>query len=254
MNNQKKLFEEIHEEYQRNYFDKYSNYYKREIILKKIKKFFLNKKNILEVGCGGGTNFKMFLENKFIEDQYYAVDISKKAVLNFNKINNKNKNFKANLADFTQSGKILGKFDLIIFMGVLHHMTNDLDKVFDNIKNNLNENGIVLFIEPNANFLNFIRKIWYKYSSKFDHENERALYGHELDFLANKNNLKLINSEYFGNLGFFVILQSMILKTPKFIKVLTYRFLTKFDLFVEKILQNRFCLSVMVRVYKKNKL
>ena len=254
MNKQEELFENIYDEYQNNYCDSYSNYYKKNIILKKIKKFFSNKKNILEVGCGGGTNFKMFLENNFIENQYYAIDISKKAVDNFNKVNIMNNKYEAIQADFTQKNLFLGDFDLIIFLGSLHHMTKNLEIVFENIQINLKEDGLVLFIEPNANFLNFIRKIWYKYSNKFDYENERAIYVHELDSLENKNNFKLIYSEYFGNVGFFVILQSMILKTPKFIKFLSYKFLTKFDLFTGKVLQNKFCLSAFIRVYKKNKL
>ena len=57
-----------------------------------------------------------------------------------------------------------------------------------------------------------------------------------------------INYEYFGNLVFFVNLQLMILKTPEFINAISYRFLIKIDLFVEKIIKNRFCLSVLIRV------
>ena len=47
-------------------------------------------------------------------------------------------------------------------MGVLHHMTNDLDQVMINIKKHLSSNGLVIFLEPNADFLNWIRVISYK--------------------------------------------------------------------------------------------
>ena len=78
--------------------------------------------------------------------------------------------------------------------------------------------------------LNAIRKLWYKLSSDFDHNDERALTS-KIDFHAYSNGLSLLNSYYFGFAGFFIILQSMVLKTPKFIKHLSYKFLTYFDLF-----------------------
>ncbi len=66
-----------------------------------------------------------------------------------------------------------------------------------------------------------------------------------------KNQEKLFNeihNEHFGNLEFFLNLKSMLLKKLKFIKSSSYRFLIKFDLFVENIIQNRFCLSVLIRI------
>ncbi len=55
--NQQKHFEKIHDRYQYHYYDRYSNFYRKKIILSKIKNFFKNKKNILEIGCGGGSNY-----------------------------------------------------------------------------------------------------------------------------------------------------------------------------------------------------
>ena len=106
-----------------------------------------------------------------------------------------------------------------------------------------------LFLEPNADFLNWIRVIWYKLSNDFDEENERALTSSEIDYHANKYKLKLFHSKYIGNLGFFVILQSMILKTPKWLKFITYLPLTYLDMLIEKI-QSRYLLASMIRIYK----
>ena len=134
-------------------------------------------------------------------------------------------------------------------MGVLHHMTNDIGEVMNNIENNLNKNGLVIFFEPNAHFLNWIGKLWYKISDDFDEVNERALYPQEIDYQSQKHSLKLINGQYIGNIGYFFILQSMILRTPKWLKFITYIPLTYLDLFLEKF-QMKNCLAAMLRIYK----
>lgn len=245
-----KLFQEIHDRYQYHYYDKFSNFYRKKIIINKIKKFFKDKRNILEIGCGGGSNYKVFRKEKLlINKEYLALDISPKAIFDFNKISNKDSSSRGLVKDFTEKNLDLNeKFDLILFMGVLHHMTNDLNQVMNNVKKHLNKNGVVIFFEPNAYFLNWLRLIWYKISNDFDDENERALTVDEIDYFADKNNLSLLSSKYIGNLGFFIILQSMILRTPKWIKFLLFLPLTYFDLIIENI-QSKFILATMIRVY-----
>ena len=251
--NQQKHFENIHDRYQYHYYDKYSNFYRKSVILDKIKIFFKNKKNILEVGCGGGSNYLTFKKEKLIgNNKYLALDISSKAISDFNRLCKDDFNASGIRADFTKKNlKFEKKFDLILFMGVLHHMSNDINEVMNNIKNNLNKNGLVIFFEPNAHFLNWLRKFWYKMSNDFDDENERALYPQEIEFYARKHSLMLINSKYIGNIGFFVILQSMILKTPKWLKSIIYIPLTYLDLFLEKF-QLRNTLAAMIRIYKND--
>ena len=248
---QSELFNNILNKYKDNYYDQYSNFYRNKVILSKIKKFCNFKKSILEVGCGGGSNYMIFQKNNMISGSYYAIDISEKCVEDFNKMTINNENAFAYLVDFTEKNLNLNQtFDVILFMGVLHHMTNDLDVVMDNINKHLKLEGIVIFSEPNANFLNSIRKIWYKLSDDFDHENERALTIKEIDYYAERKLLKNISFKYFGNLGFFIILQSMIIRTPKFIKHITYKFLTYFDLLLERI-QSKYHLAAMIIIYKK---
>ena len=255
MNNsiQQKHFENIHDRYQYHYYDRYSNFYRKKIILDKIKKIFKNKKNILEIGCGGGSNYLTFKKEKLIgNNKYLALDISSKAILDFKKISKDDSNAIGIQADFTKKNlKFDKKFDLILFMGVLHHMTNDMNEVMNNIKNNLNKNGLVIFFEPNAHFLNWLRKFWYKISDYFDDVNEKALYPKEIEYHARKHSLSLINLQYIGNIGFFVILQSMILKTPKWLKLIMYLPLTYLDLFLEKF-QLRNTLAAMIMVYKND--
>ena len=249
--NQAKLFQKLHDRYQYHYFDKFSNFYRKKIVIDKIKIYFKGKKNILEIGCGGGSNYNVFKKGKLlINKKYLALDIAPKAIEDFNQISNFDSNARGLVVDFTEKNlDINEKFDLILFMGVLHHMTNDLDQVMENVKKHLNKNGLVIFFEPNANFLNRIRSLWYKLSNDFDEENERALKDSEIDFLAKKYNLSLQYSKFIGNLGFFVILQSMVVRTPKWLKFIAYIPLTYFDLLVEKF-QSKYILATMIRIYK----
>ena len=248
---QREHFEKVHNRYQDHYYDSYSNFYRSNVIINKIKPFFCDIGSYLEIGCGGGSNYQSFVREGLIKGNYYALDISQKSVDNFNYLVKGNANSKAYTCDFTKKDLDLGEsFDLIIFMGVLHHMTNNLDDVMKNVENHLNLGGSVIFFEPNANFLNSIRRIWYKLSDDFDDTNERALTANEIDFYAKNNDLKLFKSTYFGNIGFFIILQSMILHTPKWFKRLTYIPLTFFDLWIENF-QSKYTLAAMIRVYKK---
>lgn len=247
-------FEVLHDKYQDHYFDRYSNYYREKIIIAKIKNELKKSDDILEIGCGGGSNFRTFSKLGLINGKYFAIDISPKAVENFNEmVSDNEKKYYASVANFAEPNLNLGgKFSLILFGGVLHHMTNDLEEVFKNIDTHLEKHGCVIFIEPNADFLNSIRKIWYKVSDNFDHTNERALTAKEIHSFAKQNNLQLDELIYFGSIGFFLILQSMILKTPKWFKRATYIPLTTFDLWIEKV-KSKYFLSSMICTYRRPK-
>jgi hypothetical protein len=136
-------------------------------------------------------------------------------------------------------------------MGVLHHMTNDLEQVMENVKKHLSKNGQVIFFEPNSDFLNWLRNLWYKLSDDFDHENERALSIEEINFLCKKNNFSNLYLKFTGNIGFYVILNSMILKIPKWLKRITYKPLIFFDQFFEK-LNFKYASAIHISVWKKN--
>jgi len=186
-----------------------------------------------------------------INGDYLGIDISPSAVETFQLLSPDTEKYKSLVADFTKEDlELSGEFDLILFVGVLHHMTNNLDQVFCNIERLLSNNGTVIFLEPNAHFLDAVRRIWYKFSDDFDHSNERALTSSEIESLATQHNLELKRGWYSGNIGYFVILQSMIVRTPQWLKFILYKPLTIFDLFIEAI-QSRFHLAALIRVYQK---
>ena len=251
MNKQAEHYEKIHEEYQYHYFDKFSKFYRRIVIFEKIIEIIEKSKSTLEVGCGGRENLNELLSMSDNIKVYHGVDISKKAINLFNK--NVEKNFKGFLGDFTRNDfSLKSKYNCLIFFGSLHHMTQNLEIVLRNSRKLLMDDGKIIFIEPNAAFLNTIRNIWYRISDKFDHENERALNIEEIQSLCEKNYFsnELIN--FGGNIGFFLIYNSMILRTPKWLKYLLYKPLTYFDLILQK-LNNKYMSAFHISVWKKEK-
>ena len=247
-NKQREHFENIHDRYQDHYYDSYSNYYREKIIDSKMVEYLAQANSVLEIGCGGASNYLRFAEQGFSFQTYDAIDISPPAVKDFNSATPENAT--GFVFDFTIPNVSTGKkYELILFLGVLHHMTNNLEYVFNNVKNALTRDGVVIFIEPNANFMNTIRNIWYRLSDDFDHTNERALTSNEIDLHATNAGLSLQKSKYFGHIGFFVILQSMVLRTPKAVKKCLTKPLVAWDRLIEKV-NSKHVLAVMFRVYR----
>ncbi len=96
--------------------------------------------SVLEIGCGTGKNSKWFIQKA---GKILAVDFSKEMLaIAQKKINSTKIEFKQ--ADILKPWTFTNeeKFDLISFSLVLEHIQN-LDYVFENIANNLNNNGLV---------------------------------------------------------------------------------------------------------------
>ena len=129
-------------------------------------------------------------------------------------------------------------------------MSKKLPVVFSNCEKILQKDGIIIMIEPNGSFLNFFRNLWYKYDDNFDHTDEKAVTIKTLNIHLGKK-YKKIYLNYFGLIGFFLVLQSMILRTPYFFLKKTYKVLTYFDLILSK-LNMKYLSAAYVVVYKKN--
>ena len=234
MHKQAEHYQKIHDDYQYHYFDSYSKFYRKELIFKKIIHVLNQSNSIMEVGCGGAENLNEILKLSNQINIYHGFDISENAVELFNK--KKSRHFVAFRGDFTNKRlKIHKKYECLLFFGSLHHMTKELDLAMKNCNKFLKKNGYLILIEPNSAFLNSIRNLWYRLSEKFDHENERALSIEEISALCKKNNFEKLSVQFGGNVGFFVIFNSMILGTPRWLKHALYKPLTLFDLILQKL-------------------
>ena len=246
--NQSKHYDKISKKYQEHYFDNESKYYRSKIFIQRFKKYLDDGVEILDVGCGNGSYIEILEENGIKGKNYCGLDTSIENTKLFNdKFNFKYKVFHE---DFTKKNLNLNKkFDSILLIGAVHHMYLDIEIVFENLFNHLNENGKIVIVEPNGSFLNFLRNYWYKKDKYFDETSERALKLSEIDTVAEKKFRKIF-CEYLGFIGYFVILQSMIFRTPKIIKKKTYKFLTYIDEIMSKF-NSKYLSSSYIIIYKK---
>src|SRR5437773_11538840 len=107
---------------------------------------FSNKK-VLEIGCGTGYVSYYIAEKTGI--QVIGSDLSEAFIEEAKK-----KYILPNLAfvvlDFNKAAtSVHNKFDYIIGNGILHHLYYNLDEVLVTLKNLLNPQGKMIFMEPN---------------------------------------------------------------------------------------------------------
>lgn len=110
-----------------------------EIVLDLIEK--IDPENILDYGCGGGWLTKVLVSHGY---NVTAVDLNEVLIENAKKLIPE-ANFIA--ADCTNLPLEDNSFDLVIGMGILHHM--DLDKALTELKRITRENKYLIFMEPN---------------------------------------------------------------------------------------------------------
>lgn len=221
-NEQRRHYNELHDRYEDHYYDAQSTEYRRRFIYDPMfANTDLSNKRVLEIGCGSGHNSDHF-KTRFPDAQVNGCDIADCAVADYQE------KFGANTClrlDITHPlEKIDEKFDVIIAVSVVHHLINGLDQAFENIHKMLNDDGVFIMYEPNALFLNDVRNLWYRLDKNFDNANEEALDYDEMkaSFLAKGFAERHII--FIGGPAFYVILNSMILRIPKWFKRWTHPF------------------------------
>jgi SAM-dependent methyltransferase len=130
-----------------------------------------NKKNVLEIGCGIGTDATEFIKNGAryfgIEYSNVSLEITKKRIETLNLKKKKPRFFNLDAENLSQIKKLNIKFDLIYSFGVIHH-TVDMKKCFNEIyklANKRTEIKIMLYAKNSyKNFL--IKKTNYRYEAQ----------------------------------------------------------------------------------------
>lgn len=120
------------------------------LVRKKIIRRYVGKRKlrkILDAGCGTGI-----LSRPFSKKQYYGVDIDKDIIWYAQK---KRPGYKFLTGDLTNLN-IKQKFDLVLIVGVLHHLSdNDINKFFHNLFHLMNLNAKIIIIEAIPPLLKF---------------------------------------------------------------------------------------------------
>ena len=116
---------------------------KRELEIISDAIFSSKPKRILDLGCGGGWLSKIISSNG---NQIVGIDVSESLIKVAKNVAPKSNGFI--VGDCMNLGLKSNTFDLIIGMGILHHL--DLDKTLSECHRVLRENGLLLIMEPNA--------------------------------------------------------------------------------------------------------
>lgn len=126
----------------------FNYYFIKQVIVNEIG--FSKSSAVLDLGCGTGT-----LSGLFNKDKYLGVDIDKDSI-NLARKKNKEYLYKASDATTFRSKK---KYDLVLVVGVLHHLNDsDVKKTLKTISLHTKKGGRVVIIEaiPPISRLNFI--------------------------------------------------------------------------------------------------
>jgi SAM-dependent methyltransferase len=120
--------------------------------------------------------------------------------------------------DLMQGADPARRFDAAMVVGGLHHCVSNLSGTFATIASLLRPGGWLLAAEPNREFfLEGLRQRWYRVDRYFDADTERALAYAELERLAAAD-FEPIDVRYLGGPGYFLILNSLVTRTPRMLK------------------------------------
>lgn len=137
---------------------------KKYFVEKHIPKFANFKKyknkNVLEIGCGIGTDAIEFIRNGSnytgIDFSEKSVEIVKKRILAYNLKSKKTNVFVDNCENLKNVKKLNQKYDLIYSFGVIHH-TENMNKAFNSIYKIANKNtSIKIMLYAKNSYKNFL--------------------------------------------------------------------------------------------------
>ncbi len=242
---QKQHFNKIFSQYETHYFDKYSREYRLKFIYDRMFEGIpLWRKNVLEAMCGSGQATDYLISKGAMVT---GLDISEEAI----------GRFKKSWPDcFTVCGSVFDLefndnfFDCVAIVGGLHHLHPYVDKAILRIHRILKKGGIFCFAEPHSGSLpDIIRKIWYKYDNLLA-KNEASINIERLkkDFFLY---FDFIKEDYFGNMAYLFVMNSMVLRIPLWLKSIYSPFLLYLEKIIENFQDKKFSCFVVCRWQKK---
>ena len=211
---QKRHYEQIHDAYADHYFDRHSMAYRDRFIYRPLLDGLdLNGKAVADLACGSGDN-SIALLRSFPEIELTGFDISAKACADYRERVGR----PAFEADLTKAQNPDTLFDAALIVGGLHHCVADLPGTLKTVAGLLKPGGLLLMMEPNADFLlEGLRKLWYRHDRYFDAESEHAL-SHSTVLDQGRHLFEPLDLHYLGGPGYFLILNSLIFRLPKPVK------------------------------------
>lgn len=222
---QKQLYERIHDDYVDHYYDRHSMAYRERFIYRPLLAGLdFNGKSVADLACGSGDNSLTLLE-RFPEIDVTGFDISAKACADYRARVGR----PAFEADLTKARGQEAIYDAALVIGGIHHCVADLPSTLQNIAGMLKPGGLLLMMEPNADFLlEGVRKFWYRHDRYFDANSEHAL-SHDEVLDQGRHLFEPLELHYLGGPGYIFILNSLMFRLPKPVKSVLASPLSLFD-------------------------
>ena len=162
---QQELYETIHDEYNRHLYDDTSNAYRDQFInANMFRGLDLNDCDVAEIMCGIGQATQ-YIKSRYPTARCRGYDISRSACEEYTRVTG----CPATVSDIIANPLPESQFDAIAVVGGLHHVSAARDQVIANIHAALRPGGLLVMMEPNADYvLEAARKIWYRRDRFFD--------------------------------------------------------------------------------------
>ena len=209
---QRELFDSIGEKYLRHYDDKESRLYRKNFIYTPlVKNIEMGGKRVLDAMCGSGQLSEFLIRENC---DLHGLDLSEKQVGLYKK---RFPSVPARVSSILDSGFPDDYFDIVLVFGGLHHVHPHVKSAVREINRILKPGGYFLWGEPHAGSLvDKVRQIWYKKDPLFmDNEASIDYFRLEKDF---SHTFELVHRGYFGNLAYYFVYNSLILRIPLSIK------------------------------------
>lgn len=191
--------------------DDWTQLYRTTFVRKFLGKIDLENKAVLDAMCASG------IETGYLLDRGATVvglDISE----NNASLYEKKWQRKCTAGSIHNTGFEDGTFDVVYVYGGLHHIIPLLDQAIKEIHRILKPGGMFVFVEPNKDtWLNLVRMVWYKLSSRFEDDESALSYQGDLAKYR-EYGFSEQSVDYGGNVAYLLIAQSSVLKIPHAIK------------------------------------
>jgi SAM-dependent methyltransferase len=238
-------YNRIAEDYALHYGDKYSQEYRSRFINQHLfNGLELKGKKVLEAMCGSGETTAYLLEKGA---EVTGLDVSRQEIRKFKK---RWPGADGVCASIFETELPDESFDCIVVVGGLHHLHPNLSEGLKEMHRLLKPNGYLCFAEPHAeSVLNRAREFWYRHDDLFA-ENEEAI---DMPGIKNEfSDLFAPNREFYGgNLGYLLVLNSMVFRIPQRVKQLYSPFFLWLESKIEKIQTAKTSCMVIAQWQKK---
>ena len=238
-------YDRIIELYEAHAADPWTQAYRRRFIDRPLLRGIeLEGRAVLEAMCGSGHSTGFLLERGA---HVTGLDVSEQAI----------EMFRTKWPACTAVAESIlsptlpdASFDVVLVVGGLHHVHPHADEAVAQVTRLLKPRGFLCFCEPHTGSLvDAVRRTWYLRDPMFE-TNEAAVNISALRS-ATAGRFDVISERYFGNVAHTLVLNSMVLRAPRWLKRLYSSPAMEIEALLNPILGRRLSCSVVCQWRKR---